>query len=64
MVAWMVNRKGRGRQYGARIALYGDKTKAGLPKTRDSIPGMGKRVFSFPKHPELLRGSPNSIVDR
>jgi hypothetical protein len=25
---------------------YGDKTKVGLPKNRDSIPGMGKRSTS------------------
>ena len=43
---------------------YSENTKAGLPKNRDSIPGMGKRFSSLPEHPNLLPSPPNSIFDR
>jgi len=37
---------------------YSDKTKAGL------LPGMGKKLSSLPKHPDLLQSPSNSIFDR
>lgn len=48
----------------AQRCKYSEKTKAGLPKNCDSIPGMGKRFSSLPKHPDLLPSPPNSIFDR